>query len=82
GPLEDVSGGNKRQDITVKQGLDTDLAKNIVKHIKQARMKVQGSIQGDSVRISGKKRDDLQAAISAVREMDVKLPLQFTNFRD
>jgi len=82
GQTEDASGGNKRQEITVKQGLDMELAKNIVKHIKQAKMKVQGSIQGDSVRISGKKRDDLQAAISSVREMDVELPMQFINFRD
>jgi len=82
GRIEDASGNSKRQTITVKQGLDTDLAKSIVKQIKQEKMKVQGSIQGDSVRISGKKRDDLQAVMSLVREMEVDLPLQFINFRD
>jgi len=82
GRIEDASGGCKRQVITVRQGLDTDLARSIVKKIKQSKMKVQGSIQGDSVRVSGKKRDDLQAVMSLVRGMAVDLPLQFTNFRD
>jgi len=82
GRIEDASGNSRRQDVTVKQGLDTDLAKSIVKQVKQEKMKVQSSIQGDSVRISGKKRDDLQAVMSLVREMDADLPLQFINFRD
>ncbi len=82
GPIEDASGGTKRQKITVRQGLDMDTSKKMVKRIKQAKMKVQASIQGDSVRVSGKKRDDLQAVMALIREMEIDLPLQFINFRD
>jgi len=82
GDPEDASGGTKRQHIRIKQGVSQELAKKIVKRIKDAKMKVQASIQGDQVRVSGKKRDDLQKAIALVREMEADRPLSFTNFRD
>ena len=71
-----------RQEVAIKQGVDTETAKRIVKSIKAAKLKVQAQIQGDQVRITGKKRDDLQQAISQLREADWGLPLQFINFRD
>lgn len=71
-----------RQVIEVKQGIDTENAKKIVKLIKDAGLKVQASIQGDQVRVTGKKRDDLQEAIAMLRQAKVELPLQFNNFRD
>lgn len=79
---EDASGGCKRQLILIKQGVSTELAKKIVKRIKDEKMKVQASIQGDQVRVAGKKRDDLQAVMALVRGMDTDRPLSFTNFRD
>lgn len=79
---EDASGGCKRQVIQIKQGLSTELAKKIVKEIKNQKMKVQASIQADQVRVSGKKRDDLQAVMALIRAMDTDRPLSFTNFRD
>jgi len=82
GDFENASGDTKRQTITIKQGVDQDLAKKIVKHIKQEKMKVQAAIQGDQVRVTGKKRDDLQAAMALIRSMDADRPLHFTNFRD
>jgi len=82
GNPEDASGGCKRQQIAIKQGVSTDLAKKIVKAIKQEKMKVQASIQGDHVRVSGKKRDDLQSVMALVRGMEADRPLSFTNFRD
>jgi len=71
-----------RQEITIKQGIDSDLAKKLVKIIKDSKMKVQTAIQGEQVRVTGKKRDDLQEAIALVRQQKIELPLQFTNFRD
>ena len=82
GDPESASGDTKRQTITIKQGVSTELAKQIVKTIKQEKMKVQASIQGDQVRVTGKKRDDLQEAIALIRGMDSDRPLSFTNFRD
>lgn len=79
---EDASGGTKRQLIRIKQGVSTELAKAIVKQIKQEKMKVQAAIQGDQVRVTGKKRDDLQEVMTLVRGMDTDRPLSFTNFRD
>jgi len=79
---EDASGGTKRQLIRIKQGVSTDLARAIVKQIKQEKMKVQAAIQGDQVRVTGKKRDDLQQVMALVRGMDTDRPLSFTNFRD
>ncbi len=71
-----------RQPITLKQGIDKESAKKIVKLIKDSKLKVQAAIQGDQVRVTGKKRDDLQQVMALLREADVGLPLQFTNFRD
>lgn len=68
--------------LTFKQGIDQPTAKDIVKFLKEAKLKVQASIQGDKVRVSGKKRDDLQEAIASLKKSDIKLPLQFENFRD
>jgi len=82
GDIEAASGDTRRQLITVKQGVDKDSAKKIVKRIKDEKMKVQASIQGEQVRVTGKKRDDLQAVMTLVRGMDVDRPLNFTNFRD
>ena len=82
GEAEDASGGTKRQVITIKQGVSTELAKKIVKKIKDEKMKVQASIQGDQVRVTGKKRDDLQSVMALVKGMDTDRPLSFTNFRD
>ena len=70
------------QIVRVRQGIDTDLARQLVKLVKQAKMKVQVAIQGDQLRVSGNKKDALQKAIELIKEQDVSLPLQFVNFRD
>lgn len=77
-----ASGKSVELVVTLKQGLDAELAKKLVKMIKASKLKVQAAIQGDSIRVSGKKRDDLQAAIALLREADADRPLQFNNFRD
>lgn len=71
-----------RQEIIVKQGIEQEFAKKIIKLIKDANFKVQSAIQGDQVRITGKKRDDLQAVIAMLRAAKLDLPIQFENFRD
>lgn len=71
-----------KQEIVIKQGLDAQTAKEIVKLIKNSKLKVQASIQGDQVRVTGKKRDDLQEAIALLKDAKIELPLQFENFRD
>jgi uncharacterized protein YajQ (UPF0234 family) len=71
-----------RQVLTVRQGIDTDTARKLVKQVKESKIKVQASIQGEKVRITGKKRDDLQQVIALLRQADLGLPLQFDNFRD
>ncbi|WP_415881985.1 YajQ family cyclic di-GMP-binding protein [Neptuniibacter sp. QD29_5] len=71
-----------RQEVILKQGLDQPLAKKIVKLIKDAKLKVQAQVQGEQVRVTGKKRDDLQSVMAMLREADLELPLQFNNFRD
>jgi cyclic-di-GMP-binding protein len=68
--------------VTIREGIESDLAKKIVKKIKDAKLKVQASVQGDQVRVTGKKRDDLQSAIALLKEAELGLPLQFKNFRD
>ncbi|MEL7310756.1 MAG: YajQ family cyclic di-GMP-binding protein [Pseudomonadota bacterium] len=78
----ETSGQEARQTIVVRQGIDSALAKKLVKTIKDAKLKVQAAIQGDQVRVTGKKRDDLQSVISLLRESDHGMPLQFNNFRD
>jgi cyclic-di-GMP-binding protein len=77
-----VAGKRATQKATLRQGLDTPLAKKIVKLIKDSKLKVQASIQGEKVRVNGKKRDDLQQVIGMLKEADLELPLQFDNFRD
>jgi uncharacterized protein YajQ (UPF0234 family) len=79
-PLTTLSSA--RQEITLKQGVDSETAKAMVKAIKASKVKVQAQIQGDQLRVTGKKRDDLQEVISLLRDGDWGLPLQFTNFRD
>jgi hypothetical protein len=78
----EFSGSEARQKITLRRGIDTPLARDMVKKIKATKIKVQTAIQGDKLRVSGKKRDDLQAVISMLKEEDVDLPLQYENFRD
>jgi cyclic-di-GMP-binding protein len=82
GKAEKAAGDSVRQVITVKQGIDKDLAKQITKAIKDSKMKVQASIQGDELRVTGKKIDDLQAAIAMVKGLKIEQPLQYINFRD
>jgi cyclic-di-GMP-binding protein len=79
---EKVSGDKIKQTVLVKNGLDKELAKKIVKEVKDSKMKVQASIQGDTVRIQGAKRDDLQTAIAMLKKQITDTPLGFENFRD
>ena len=79
---ESKAGKLVKQHLELKQGIETDMAKKIVKMIKEAKLKVQSSIQGDKVRVTGKKRDDLQTAIALLKETELDVPLQFNNFRD
>ena len=80
--IEKLGGDKVRQTVVVKQGIDSDTAKKIQTLIKQSKLKVQAAIQGDSVRITGGKRDDLQTAIALLRKEVVDVPLSFNNFRD
>ena len=82
GTIEKVSGDKVKQPVKVKVGIAQDKAKSIVKLLKDAKLKVNGSIQGDAVRVQGAKKDDLQSAIQLVRGSVTDVPLQFTNFRD
>lgn len=82
GSVQTIGGDKARQDITVRHGIEQDLAKKIVKLIKDSKLKTQASVQGEQVRVTGKKRDDLQQTISLLRETQLGLPLQFVNFRD
>jgi cyclic-di-GMP-binding protein len=82
GTVEKIGGDKLKQPITVRHGVPSDSAKKIVKMLKDAKIKVQASIQGDAVRVSGAKRDDLQAAIALIRKDMTELPLGFGNFRD
>lgn len=80
---EEKAGGNMlRQEIKLRNGIEQETAKKIVKQIKDAKMKVQASIKGDEVRVDGKKRDDLQEAMAAIRATNYEIPLQFINFRE
>jgi len=76
------SGKKATMIVTMQQGIDQDIARAIVKKIKAAGLKVQAAIQGDQVRVTGKKRDDLQAVIALLKDSDIKIPLQYNNFRD
>ncbi|MDO3382836.1 YajQ family cyclic di-GMP-binding protein [Gilvimarinus algae] len=77
-----MSGKHMTQEVVVQTGIETELAKKLVKMIKDEKFKVQAQIQGDQLRVTGKKRDDLQAVIAFLKSADVGLPLQFSNFRD
>jgi hypothetical protein len=82
GNLQQVGGGRYRSVNGLNQGLDADSAREIAKHIRESGLKVQASINGDLVRVSGKKRDDLQEVIESLRTLDYKLPLQYINYRE
>ncbi|TAK85547.1 MAG: YajQ family cyclic di-GMP-binding protein [Betaproteobacteria bacterium] len=82
GTVEKISGDKVKQPVTVKVGIAQDKAKSIVKLIKDSKLKVAGSIQGDAVRVSGAKKDDLQTAIQLVKKSVTDQPIQFINFRD
>ena len=82
GTIEKISGDKVKQPVKVKSGIEQEKAKSIVKLIKDSKLKVAASIQGDAVRVSGSKKDDLQSAIQLVRTQVTDLPLQFINFRD
>ena len=81
-PAEKASGNRVRQTIVLRQGVDANLAKQLIREIKDSKLKVQVAIQGDELRVSGKKRDDLQAIIAALKGHDFDVPLQYVNFRD
>ena len=82
GDVEKVSGNKVKQTITVRTGVEQELSKKIVKILKDSKLKVQGSIQGDAVRVTSAKRDELQNAIALVKKSITDFPLQFNNFRD
>ena len=82
GKVEQASGNTVRQTVTVRQGIQRDVAQKIVKAIKSSKLKTQATIQGDEVRVSGKKRDELQETMAMIKELGVEFPLQFENFRD
>ena len=78
----DIKLNESRQEVIVKEGIDAEVAKKVVKLVKEMSIKVQAAIQGEQVRVTGKKRDDLQAVIAMLREAKLNLPLQFENFRE
>jgi hypothetical protein len=78
----EVTADAARQHVILRRGIDADRARKLVKKIKAAKLKVQAAIQGDKLRVSGKKRDDLQSVISMLKDADIGLPLQYENFRD
>ena len=82
GEVEKISGNKVKQVVTVRTGVEQELAKKIVKMLKDSKLKVQGSIQGDTVRVSGAKKDELQNAIALVRKSIADYPLQYQNFRE
>jgi cyclic-di-GMP-binding protein len=82
GDVEKVSGNKVKQAVTVRTGVEQELAKKIVRLLKDGKLKVQGSIQGDTVRVTGAKRDELQNAIALLRKSIADYPLQYQNFRD
>jgi cyclic-di-GMP-binding protein len=78
----ELTSSEARQKVILRQGIDTPLARDLVKKLKASKLKVQAAIQGEKVRVSGKKRDDLQAAIKLLKDAEVDIPLQYENFRD
>ena len=79
---EKASGNTLKQTIVLRQGVDADLARQLIREIKDSKLKVQVSVQGDELRVTGKKRDDLQGAIAVMRGLKIEQPLQYINFRD
>jgi uncharacterized protein YajQ (UPF0234 family) len=82
GKVEPSSGGRARQKVTLQQGIPQETAKKVVAEIKVKKLKVQAAIQGDTVRVSGKNRDDLQTVIALLKSLDLDVPLTFTNYRN
>ena len=82
GLVEERGAGKAQQKIQIRHGIDTELARSLVKEIKARKLKVQAAIQGQQIRVTGKKRDDLQSIIALLEEENVGLPLQYVNFRD
>jgi hypothetical protein len=78
----EINLAGARQKVTIKQGIEQSIARKVVAALKQAKLKVEAQINGEKLRVTGKKRDDLQAAIALLRKGDFELPLQFDNFRD
>ena len=81
-PPEKASGNMQRQTVILRQGVDKELAKRLVREIKDSKLKVQATIQGEELRVTGKKRDDLQEAIALIRGLKIEQPLQYVNFRE
>jgi uncharacterized protein YajQ (UPF0234 family) len=81
-PVEKAAGQAVRQKALIRQGIDRELAKRLVKEVKDAKFKVQVTVQGDELRVSGKKRDDLQSVIQHLKGLSLDQPLQYVNFRD
>lgn len=81
-PQEKAAGQSVRQTVVLRQGIDAALAKQLVRELKDSKLKVQASIQGEELRVTGKKRDDLQAAIALLRGLKLEQPLQYVNFRE
>lgn len=81
-PPEKAAGNSVRQTIALRQGVDADLSRRLTREIKDSKLKVQVSIQGDELRVTGKKRDDLQSAIAVIRGLKIEQPLQYVNFRE
>jgi uncharacterized protein YajQ (UPF0234 family) len=80
--VEQAAGNALRQKVAIKQGIESELAKKVMKEIKASKVKVQASIRGEELRVEGKKRDELQEIITLVKAIELELPLQFVNFRD
>jgi hypothetical protein len=81
-PPEKAAGNTVRQTIALRQGVDADLGRQLIREIKDSKLKVQVSIQGEELRVTGKKRDDLQGAIAVIRDLKIEQPLQYVNFRE
>ena len=80
--MQSTASGKAKQEILIRHGIDAESARKIVKMVKQSKLKVQAAIQGQQVRVSGKKRDDLQAVITMLRDAQIDLPMQYVNLRD
>ena len=78
----EITGSRAKQVVTLRQGIEADLARKLIKRIKESKLKVQAQVQGEKIRVSGKKRDDLQKVIADLKAAEVDMPLQFNNFRD